>query len=64
MGIWKGVLIHTRTSFGKLCAVLTRKEKMSKEKGTQIHTMDKVLIFLSLLTHRLVHGKAGQSEDS
>lgn len=64
MGIGKGVLIHTRTNFGKLCGVLTRKEKMSKEKGTQNHTMDKVLIFLSLLTRGLVHGKVGQSEDS
>lgn len=43
MEIWKGVLTHTRANFGKLCAVSIRKEKMSKEKGRQVHTTGQVI---------------------
>lgn len=35
------ILIHTSTKLVKLYAVLMTEEKMSKEKGRQVHMMEK-----------------------
>lgn len=57
------ILIHTRTNFVKLCAVLITEGKMSKERAGRFHMIGKCFIFLSHsrrpLTCRLAHGKVG-----